>query len=336
MIKNNFYKMVSVANKIPTNRLAIATGKILVGKEVFTLIKEDKLPKGNALLLAEIAGINAAKETYRMLPLCHPLGLDSVSIYHELDEKTFSILIYSEVCAFAKTGVEMEALAAVNAALLSIYDLAKMVEPALSISDIYLVIKKGGKSGFWTGPKTIPAFVANLLKKHNLPEETDTKLRKINIAIVTISDRASNNIYQDKSGKLLKEKLTSSGANIKEYSIIPDEKKKIKKTVVNLSTMNNLDLVITTGGTGIGSRDVTYDALQEITDKTIEGFGELLRQNGAKYTKYAWLSSSSAFVINSKLVIILPGKPKAIEENMEVILDLVPHAIRMINNEGHD
>ena len=91
MCAKSFYKMISVSSKVATNRVAIATGKIFVGEKAFNLIKKDQLPKGNSLILSEIAGINAAKVTPSMLPLCHPLNLDCVAIYHELDEKNHSI-----------------------------------------------------------------------------------------------------------------------------------------------------------------------------------------------------------------------------------------------------
>lgn len=333
-MQSNYYKMVSVTDKKPTHRVAIATGKIIVGKQVFNLIKTDKLPKGNSLLLSEIAGINAAKEAYRMIPLCHPLGLDHVSIYHELDEDNFAIIIYSEVSAFAKTGVEMEALAAVNAALLSIYDLSKMVEATLTISDIRLVIKKGGKKGFWTHPDGIPDFVSDLLTKYD--QQTIDSLNGVNTAIITISDRAANNIYQDKSGELLKAKLSGCGAVIDNYLIIPDSKVKIKEAVLNYANIDDLDFIITTGGTGIAPRDLTYNVMQDIGDKEIIGFGELLRQNGAKYTKYSWLSLTSAWLVKQKLVIILPGSVNAVKESLEVIIDLVPHTLKMIKGKGHD
>lgn len=123
--------MINVGGKPITHRIAVARGEIVLGADAFKLLSTRSLPKGDALLLAEIAGIQGAKNASQLMPLCHPMGLDAVSIRHELNSDKYSVTVYCTASTHAKTGVEMEALAGVNAALLTIWDLCKMIEPNL-------------------------------------------------------------------------------------------------------------------------------------------------------------------------------------------------------------
>jgi cyclic pyranopterin monophosphate synthase len=150
------YKMVDVSSKEVTHRKALATGEIILGLQVIELIKNKKMPKGDPLSIAEVSGINGVKKTSELIPLCHPLPLDHISLHTEVNEKKNSIIVYCLVSANSKTGVEMEALSGVNSALLAIYDLSKIVEPNLRINNVKLLIKSGGKKGLWINPEGIP------------------------------------------------------------------------------------------------------------------------------------------------------------------------------------
>ena len=158
------YKMVDVSSKEVTHRKALATGEIILSSEVIKMIKNKKMPKGDPLAIAEVSGINGVKKTSELIPLCHPLSLDHISIHTEIDESKKSIVVYCLVSANSKTGVEMEALSGVSSALLAIYDLSKIVEPNLKISNTKLLVKSGGKKGLWTNPDGIPDKVKNILK----------------------------------------------------------------------------------------------------------------------------------------------------------------------------
>tara|TARA_B110000438_G_scaffold13529_1_gene13083 strand:+ start:641 stop:1177 length:537 start_codon:yes stop_codon:yes gene_type:complete len=157
------YKMIDVSNKEVTQRKALAVGEIILGAEVIELIKARNMPKGDPLSIAEVSGINGAKKTSELIPLCHPLPLDHISIHAEINEKKYSITIYCLVSANSKTGVEMEALSGVNSALLAIYDLSKIVEPNLKITNTKLLVKSGGKKGLWINPDGIPENIKNIL-----------------------------------------------------------------------------------------------------------------------------------------------------------------------------
>ena len=158
---NNFH-MVDVSLKQNTHRKALAMGKIYVGEKTFKLIQNKQMPKGDPIPLAEIASLLGVKKTSDIIPLCHPLSVDysSTKIIQNADD--FSLEAYCVVAAFAKTGVEMEAIMGVNAALITIYDLCKIVNPDLRIDAIRLLIKQGGKSGTWTNPNGLPEFLQDL------------------------------------------------------------------------------------------------------------------------------------------------------------------------------
>ncbi|MGD8379478.1 MAG: cyclic pyranopterin monophosphate synthase MoaC [Gammaproteobacteria bacterium] len=156
----NSYRMVDVSDKPVTSRRATAWGVIELGPKAFPLVRDRSLPKGDALALAEIAGIMAAKNAHQSIPLCHPLGLDHVRVGFQLDPDRQAVGVCCTAATSARTGVEMEALAGVSGALLALYDLAKNVDPVLRIGEIRLLEKSGGKSGTWRHPAGLPALCA--------------------------------------------------------------------------------------------------------------------------------------------------------------------------------
>ena len=163
IFSNSGYKMVDVSNKEVTHRKALAVGEIILNSEIIKMIKNKNMPKGDPLAIAEVSGINGVKKTSELIPLCHPLSLDHISIHTEINDEKNSITVYCLVSANSKTGVEMEALSGVNSALLAIYDLSKIVEPNLKITDTKLLVKSGGKRGLWISPDGIPEKIKSAL-----------------------------------------------------------------------------------------------------------------------------------------------------------------------------
>ena len=155
--------MADVASKAVTYRRALAAGEIIVGEEAFTMLSDGSLPKGDALALAEFAGIQAAKQTPSLIPLCHPISLNRVSVHTALNEERFSVKVYVLAEIDAQTGVEMEALCGLNIALLTIWDLTKPINAALEINDVRLIFKSGGKRGDWVHPDGISTAAQSIL-----------------------------------------------------------------------------------------------------------------------------------------------------------------------------
>tara|TARA_Y100000741_G_scaffold308178_1_gene251200 strand:+ start:1265 stop:1810 length:546 start_codon:yes stop_codon:yes gene_type:complete len=162
IFKKNSFNMVNISQKKETFRRALASGKIFVGKEIFDLIKNKKMPKGDPVSLAEVSAILGVKKTSELIPLCHPLTIDHTASKIIMHEEDSSLEVFCVVSTYAKTGVEMEAIMGVNAALITIYDLSKIVNPHLRIDNIKLLIKEGGKSGIWKNPDGLPGFLKDL------------------------------------------------------------------------------------------------------------------------------------------------------------------------------
>ena len=142
--------MVDVGGKAETHRVAIAGGVISMSPEALAAIREGDAPKGDVLGTARIAGIMAAKRTGEIIPLCHPLGLEAVTVDFTFGES--AIHVTASASLTGKTGVEMEAMVAVSTALLTIYDMAKAIDKGMVIGEVKLLEKRGGKSGTWKAP----------------------------------------------------------------------------------------------------------------------------------------------------------------------------------------
>ena len=140
-------QMVNVGTKNDSERRAVAAGFVAMSADTVRKVKEQAFAKGDVLAIAELAGIMGAKQTANLIPLCHPLGLDHVSVKLSLDDDKMGIAITAECRITGKTGVEMEALTAVSVAALTIYDMCKSTDKAMRIEAIRLTHKSGGKSG---------------------------------------------------------------------------------------------------------------------------------------------------------------------------------------------
>jgi molybdenum cofactor synthesis domain-containing protein len=153
----------------------------------------------------------------------------------------------------------------------------------------------------------------------------------ITVAVLTLSDKGSKGEREDLSGPLIQEMLKRIDAEVKYYEILPDEKDRIKEQLIKYSA--EVDLILTTGGTGLSPRDVTPDATIEVIDRQVPGIAEAMRIEGLKKTNRAMLSRAVAGVRGRSLLINLPGSPKAVRENLEAILEALPHAIEKIKGD---
>lgn len=330
---NHSFHMIDVGGKQPTHRIAIAEGSISVGEIAFALIRARSLPKGDVLILAEIAGIQGAKQASLMIPLCHPMGLDHVQIITELDESDNSIKVTCIAATHAKTGVEMEALAGVNGALLTIWDLTKMVEPNLLICGIRLLAKRGGKSGTWLNPAGVPDWVREKIAPH---EQSSKLLAGVSVTVITLSDRAASGEYEDKSGPVACALFETAGATLVESVILPDDPEKLKEKILAIRKRGDTRLIVTSGGTGIAPRDNTPETIASLADRVIPGIGEQLRQFGAQFTPNSWSSRSLGATLGNMLIITLPGSPKAVSEGFQCLVKQLPHLLNTLDNIKHD
>jgi molybdenum cofactor synthesis domain-containing protein len=232
-----------------------------------------------------------------------------VSADFEFNIDTITITV--TVTAVAKTGVEMEALTGASLAALTIYDMLKPVDKDMEILGCKLLDKKGGKSSF---PAGAPAGL------------------KVGVVVVSDSTTAGNRV--DKSGALMKERLADYGVIDPKMVVLPDERDLIAQALIEM-TEGGCDLVLTTGGTGLGPRDVTAAATRDVIDREAPGIAEAMRSYGQRRMPFAMLSQGVAGVRGKTLIINLPGSPAGVDESMTAIFPAVFHAFPIMDGEGH-
>lgn len=333
------FKMIDIGEKADTQRRAIATGIFYAQSSTILRIQQKTLPKGDVLTLSEVAGIQGAKNTSQLLPLCHPLSLTSVRVWHEISQDC--IRVFCEAKTVGKTGVEMEALGGVTAALLCIYDLTKGIDPALRIGGIQLEIKEGGKSGQWLHPGSELAVSLLQSSQHT---KNSASLKKnfegIRSAVIVLSDRCSKGEAEDRSGPVAEHWLTQEGSDLVSRQVLPDDATLLRQELVKLLQLKNISLIITSGGTGLSPRDITPETVlsvcHEMGGREVTGLGELLRAEGAKKTSMSWLSRSTAVLIHKTLIVCLPGSPAAVKEGLDSIGSLILHVLHVGAGGDHE
>ena len=162
------------------------------------------------------------------------------------------------------------------------------------------------------------------------------KEKKLTAAVITLSDKGSTGQRVDKSGPKVKEILESNGYEVIEYILLSDDKDNISKNLIRLSDQRQVNLIITTGGTGFSNRDNTPEATTAVMTRNAPGIAEAIRFQSMKYTKRAMLSRGVSVIRNNTLIVNLPGSEKAVSESMEVIMGTVEHGIKILINEAHD
>jgi len=300
--------MRSVTDKTPTLRRATASGRVMASHEALRRMQDNDLPKKDVLAVARVAAVTAAKNTPDIIPYCHPLPLDSViADFNVLDDVVEIEVTVEAVC---KTGVEMEAITAVTAAALTIYDMLKPVDKNMEIGSIKLESKHGGKSEF-----------------------TDRPPGNFKAAVIVTSDGTHAGKREDRSGVVIRERLQLYGVEPR-YDILPDEEAAITELLRKLID-DGVDLILTTGGTGLGPRDVTVDATRRVIDREVPGIVEAARAYGQNRTPYAMFSRSIAGIAGKTIIVNLPGSSKGAEETLNAIFPAIFHAYPMIRGGGH-
>jgi cyclic pyranopterin monophosphate synthase len=298
--------MISIEHKTETRRTARAQAVVKVAPATIQRLKRNDLPKKDVLIVARTAGMMAAKKTPELLPDCHPLNLEMAEVVLEAGKN--QVRIQSRVALTAKTGAEMEALTAVTVAALTVYDMLKSIDKKLEITNIRLLEKTGGKSD---NRFIIPAgFKA---------------------AVVVVSDRASKGAYKDASGTKITAYLKTLGVKKISSHLLPDEKSQIISLLENICD-RHVDLILTTGGTGLSPRDMTIEAVKKVIDREIPGIAEAARAYGQRRTPYAMLSRGIAGQRGKSLIVTLPGSPKAVEEWLSALFPALLHAFEVIHS----
>lgn len=324
-------RMVDVAGKDVTQRTATASGRVLVRPEVVALLRGDGVPKGDALAVARVAGIMGAKRTPDLVPLCHPIALHGVAV--DLEVRDDAVEIWATVHTADRTGVEMEALTAVSVAALALVDMVKAVDRDATVTDIRVVAKTGGRSGDWqrqggrmTATEGGPTGDVGG-RSPDLPEDARA-------LVVTVSDRSHGGSRPDTSGPLLAGRLRECGFGVDDVIVVPDEVEEIQEALIEAVRMG-YDVVLTTGGTGLGPRDVTPEATRGLLDRKATGLAEAIRATNRDRVPTAILSRGVAGTIGETLVINLPGSTGGVADAMAVLAPVLGHTVAQLRGGDH-
>ncbi|MCV9933261.1 bifunctional molybdenum cofactor biosynthesis protein MoaC/MoaB [Flavobacterium sp. LS1R47] len=302
--------MVDITHKINTLRSATATAIVKVSQQAtIDAIVNNLVPKGNVMEMAKTAGLFAVKNTHLSIPDCHPIPIEFTSVEYKIEGLTIEIIF--RVKTVYKTGVEVEAMHGASIVALTMYDMLKPIDKEIEIATIKLINKEGGKSSF----------------KNRFPAT-------IKAAVFVCSDSIFAGDKEDRSGKIIVEKLESCGVETAHYEIIPDEVDIIQERTKAYAKENQL--VIFTGGTGLSPRDVTPEALAPLLESRIPGIEEAVRNYGQQRMPYAMLSRTVAGTLGKTLVLALPGSTNGARESMDAIFPHVLHVFHILKGNNHD
>ncbi len=295
--------MIDISHKNTTLRYARASGKIFLDAKTIEQVKQKMVPKGDVASIARSAGILAAKSTPEWMVFSHTLPLDWIDISMEIFEH--GLKFTAEARTVWKTGLEMEVMVAVNGALLNAYDMLKPLQEDITLGDIKLEDKKGGKSDH---------------KDHFDPP--------ITAALVTVSTAKKEGNRPNRSAELIREFLKDQSITLSEEELLAEQKTDIEAALDRLS--GSVDLILLTGSSGPQKSDLVPDIIRKKADKLLPGIGEGMRQYGYQRTPFAMLSNQVAGLKGDTLMISLPGSSSGAEESMHALFPGVLHLFKMI------
>lgn len=301
--------MVDITHKVSTLRQATALAEVVVGDlSVIQAIEEGRVPKGDVFEMSKAAGLLGVKKTPELLPDCHPLPIEYTGFKFSIAD--CCIQIRCTVKTIYKTGVEVEAMHGASIAALNMYDMLKPLDKKVSIRNISLVEKIGGKSSF-------PTFSG-----------------KRKAAVVVCSDSIAKGEGEDKAGKALMEILSQASLAMEPITLIPDEVKMIRNQCKTLQN-KGVDLIVFCGGTGVSPRDVTPETLLPLLEKRLWGVEEAIRAYGQQRTPVAMFSRSLAGIMGNSVVLALPGSTAGASQSLTAIFPHLLHLFDVLNGSKH-
>ncbi len=316
--------MVDVGGKPISARRAVAAARVRMRPDVLGMLLDAAGPKGDAFVVARLAGIAAAKSTSLLIPLCHPIPLDHVDVELSAEREAGLVTIRAEARATARTGVEMEALTAASVAALTLYDMAKALQRDIVVERVELLSKEGGRSGTWSRDDAAAA-----------PTPAMPTPAAHEATVITCSTRAAAGEREDASGPAVVAALRAGGFDVApEPIVLSDDEGLIASTLAALADAG-ARLIVTSGGTGLTPGDVTPAATRRVIEREVPGLAELMRAAGLATTPMAALSRGLVGARGTTLIVNLPGSPRGAVESLTALFPILRHALEQLAGGDH-
>ena len=298
--------MIDITTKRVTLRRAVAEGRVAIRPETAEAIRRGEIPKGSVAEVTKGTALLALKRTPDLLPFCHPLPIEHGAVEVDLEERAVRVRV--EVAAIARTGVEVEAMAGAAIAALNVYDMVKPVDSSAHISGVRLIEKRGGKS-----------------------DQRETFDRELRGAVLVVSDSVAAGSKHDTAGQAVKEAMAHHNIRVAETDVLLDEPDLVAARVAAWCDDGGLDFVFAVGGTGLGPRDKTPEAVRPLIEREIPGIAEAIRAHGRERTPLADLSRTVAGQRGTTVVVALAGSTRGAREAMDALLPWLLHVVKVFD-----
>jgi cyclic pyranopterin monophosphate synthase len=327
-------RMVDVGAKAAGERVARARARVRMSSASAEAVERGGGPKGEVMSVARLAGVMAAKQTGRLIPLAHPLELTFVDVEGEVDVARGLVELTSEVRTVSRTGVEMEAMTACTVAALTVYDMVKAVQRDVEIEQVVLLEKHGGRHDYVRPQDGAGSSAA----AHRAPAHADAaspalasaRPQRIRAALITVSTSKARGEGSDESGPRLAALAERLGAEVVAGELLSDDRALIETRLRHWADDEGCELILSSGGTGVAPGDLTPEATAAVIEREIPGLGEAMRAASAPHTGNWMLSRALAGVRGATLIVNLPGNPASIEQVGEALAAPIAHALELI------
>jgi cyclic pyranopterin monophosphate synthase len=297
--------MINISHKRNSLRYAKASGTLFTTDDVISKIRNGEIPKGDLLEIARAAGIQAAKKTSEWIVFCHSMPIDWVGISYEFTDESMTVI--AEVEAVWKTGVEMEAVTAVMGTLMNAYDMLKPLDAEITMGEITLVEKRGGKS-----------------------DMRDTFDPPVKTSLISVDSDKKEGRRADRSASVILESLHGKPVEVVSEHQLEEDEEQVRKMLTDLTNSGECELIFLCGSTGPAPKDVVPKVIREISDREVPGIAHAMHQYGLERTPFAMISDQVAGIRNGVLMVALPGSERGARESMDALFPGMLHIFKTL------